>query len=359
MLGRLRRAVLASWLALGPGLCAISARARGTEGATEDELAAARALFAEALKDEEAKRFVDALDKFQRVRAVRDTAQIEYRIGSCYEGLGQPAPAYAAYRQATVLGQDELKSADVVAAAVERVHALAKHLGWLSLTLPARASSDMQVRVDDAVMPLAALGDPIVLEPGPHVVTATAHDAAPYRSSIVLPEGAHVALTVALEPVPAPGSAGPLSAASGTQEVNTRRAEMPSSREETQDAGRRTVGWITVGGGGALLLGAGAVALAGASDISTLNNNCPRGGQCAVPNGSNEMKDLESIRSRAVPETTVAIALGAAGLVTAGLGAYLVLSSKDALPTAGGPRLRIGPLVGMAAQGITLCGQFR
>jgi hypothetical protein len=358
MLGRLRRAVLASWLAVGAAL-PTTARAASGEGGTEGELVAARALFAEALKDEDAKRFVEALDKFQRVRAVRDTAQIEYRIGSCYEGLGQPAPAYTAYRQATVLGQDELKSADVIAAAVERVHALAKHLGWLSLTLPARSTSEVQVRVDDAVVPLAALGDPIVLEPGPHVVTATARDAAPYRSSIVLPEGAHVALTVALEPVPAPASAVPPPAASGTQEDNTRRAEMPSAREETQDAGRRTVGWITVGAGAALLLGAGGVALLQGSDISTLNSRCPSGLCDHVRKGSSTAMDLESTRSGAVLEGTLALGLGAGGLVAAAVGAYFVFSSRGSSSGVRTARICIAPLVTSGAGAIRLFGEFR
>jgi hypothetical protein len=91
--------------------------------------------------------------------------------------LGQQVPAYAAYREATVLGRDDIKATDVVAAAVERLRALARHLGSLTLTLPERLPPDMQVRLDDIVMPPTTLSEPIVLEPGPHLVTATAADA--------------------------------------------------------------------------------------------------------------------------------------------------------------------------------------
>src|ERR1019366_8707267 len=71
--------------------------AQSVAAPTPDPLVAARALFAEALQDEEAGRFAVALEKFERVRAVRDTASIEYRIASCHEGLGEPAEAYRAY----------------------------------------------------------------------------------------------------------------------------------------------------------------------------------------------------------------------------------------------------------------------
>ena len=91
-----------------------------------DPLAAARALFADALHDEEAGRFADALEKFERVRAVRDTASIEYRIGSCYEGLGQPAPAFRAYLAAQALGASDPQGADVSRAASDRLDALGR-----------------------------------------------------------------------------------------------------------------------------------------------------------------------------------------------------------------------------------------
>jgi hypothetical protein len=358
MFGRSRRAVMASWLALGLALQPANAWPKGGEGASESELAAARSLFAEALKDEEAKRFSEALDKFQRVRAVRDTAQVEYRIGSCYEGLGQAAPAYAAFREATVLGQDELKSADVVAAALDRLHALAKHLGWLSLALPAHAPQDIQVRLDDAVVPLTALSDPIVLEPGPHVVTATGGDAAPFRSSIVLPEGAHMALTISLEPMRAAAPEPPALEAPSTHEPSVPRADVALPRPASPGTGRRTAGWITVGTGAALLVGAGVVAIVRSLDTSTINSKCP-GGECyGVDPASQQANDLRATRNRALAEGPIAIGLGAVGLLTAGIGAYFVFSSKDA-SSAHTASMRLAPLVTGGAGGIGLSGEFR
>jgi hypothetical protein len=348
---------MASWLALGTALAAANAWAGGGEGGTEDELAAARSLFADAFRDEEAKRFADALDKFQRVRAVRDTAQVEYRIGSCYEGLHRPAAAYVAYRQATVLAQDELRSADVVGAALDRLHALAKRLGWLSLTLPAGAPQDVQVRVDDAVVPASGLREGIVLEPGLHVVTATATDTAPFRSSIVLSEGAHVALTISLAPLPATPPAAPREAPREAPKVEP---APPTPEERPQPHGTSaTAGWVTLGGGLALVAGSAAAAIACGIEVSTLNTACP-GGNCGVPMASQEARDDLARRNRAFTEESLAIALGAAGLVAGGIGAYLVLSpSRDASSGGGTAWMRVGPLIASSTAGVAFCGAFR
>jgi hypothetical protein len=96
--------------------------------AQPDNLAAARSLFAEAVQDEDAGRFAVALLKFEKVRDVRDTAPVEYRIATCHEGLGEGPQAVAAYRAAVALGQDDPKSADVVRAASARIDALAPAL---------------------------------------------------------------------------------------------------------------------------------------------------------------------------------------------------------------------------------------
>jgi hypothetical protein len=113
--------------------------ARAQPDAGSDALAVARALFADALREEQAGQYADALQKFRQVQGVRDTAAIEYRIGTCYEGLGDPVPAYAAYREAVALGRGDAQVADVVQSAENRMDALAKQVADLTL-VPATAA---------------------------------------------------------------------------------------------------------------------------------------------------------------------------------------------------------------------------
>jgi hypothetical protein len=320
------------------------ARAQPVDRSSPDELAAARSLFAEALRDEEAKRFAEALVLFQRVRAVRDTAPVEYRIGTCHEGLGQAVPAYTAYRQAIALGQSDERNAEVVAAALERLAVVERRVARLTLALPERAPADAQVHVDDAAVSRAELGEPIVLEPGPHVVTATAPGGAPSRSEVVVPEGGRVFFTVPLEPTPgSPLLPVPASHTGGAVET----VAAPAS------AGR-TAGWIACAGGGVLLVGSAAVLLVRASEIDKLNRDCP-GGHCQA---GLDPADLTSTRSRALVEGPVAAALAIAGALSVGAGAYLVLTTPDG--SAHSVRAaRVLPLVDRGAAGIAVAGTFQ
>src|SRR5260370_16479361 len=60
---------------------------------TAEELAVARKTFAQGVADQNAKRFEAALEEFRRVAAVRDTANVRFRIASCLEALGPMAKA--------------------------------------------------------------------------------------------------------------------------------------------------------------------------------------------------------------------------------------------------------------------------
>jgi hypothetical protein len=344
MFGRCGRAAfVASCFALWPVVEPAVAWAQEPENSSADELAAARFLFAEALRDEEARLFAEALQKFQRVRAVRDTASIEYRIGSCHEGLGQVVAAYDAYRAATALGEGDARSADVVAAAAGRLQVLTRHVARLTLVPGEAAPADIEVRVDERVVARVALREAIALEPGHHVVTATANGATPFRSEIALTEGAEVSLTISLEPrtISAPDAA-------ATSPVVPVVTVVPAG-------GSRTAGWIAVAGGGALLIGSAVLALVQQSEISKLNGECP-GGACqpgSIPS------DLESTRSRALAEGAVAIAIGVGGVVAAGVGAYLVFKADDRSSSPHASGTHILPLVGWGAGGIAVSGAFR
>ena len=49
---------------------------------SEEELNQARELFNEAYKDEQEKRYEEALEKFRRVAQVKESASVRYRIAS-------------------------------------------------------------------------------------------------------------------------------------------------------------------------------------------------------------------------------------------------------------------------------------
>jgi hypothetical protein len=314
-------------------LIAGGARAEAHASPDPDPLAAARALFGEALLAEEAGRLAEALEKFERVRAVRDTASVEYRIGSCHEGLGEPALAFRAYLAAQALGRSDPEAADVARAAADRLDVLAKRVARLTLAMPTPTPVDARVQVDGTVVAPAAS---LPLAPGRHVVSATAAGRTPFRSEIALAEGAEVTLTVVLEPRPA----APIEPA----------PKEPAPKEEGSSA---TGSWIAIGGGGALVTASVILLIARQGDITALNHAC-QGGTCPV--GADE-NDLESTRRRALVEGPVAALCGATGIALGALGAYWLSRAHRA--GAGTPALAVAPVVVHGGGGLALSGALR
>src|ERR1700722_1508040 len=144
------------------GAISTPARSQAPPARTEEELAAARKVFADALRDQEDQRFATALEGFRRVRGVRDTAPVEYRIGLCLEGLGRLAEAISAYDAALRLSESDASLADVAAASHARHEALSRRVAHLTLTLSNPAVRDAEIRVDGKPQPV---GD-LVLDPG-------------------------------------------------------------------------------------------------------------------------------------------------------------------------------------------------
>jgi hypothetical protein len=308
---------LASAAALFAGFVHLAVVAPAYAQAEADSLAAGRALFAEALADEDAGRPRVAVDKFRRVKAVRDTASVEYRIGACEEALGHMPSAYDAYGAAIAMGQADPSVMDVVKAARERVDALSKHVARLTLIVPAGASADLSVQVDDTPLSRETLGQPVALDPGTHSVVATSAGGGTFQSRVALPEGGEATLPIVLSFASPP----PHDVA-------------PSSHP---DSSRRILGWLLVGLGGALIAGSVVALVLRHDDIETLDSACP-GGAC--PSTANA-GDLNATRNRALVEGPIAAGLGVGGVAAAAVGGWLVVDHGAPSPV-GGPAARLG-----------------
>ena len=102
----------------------------------------------------------------------------------------------------------------------------------------------------------------------------------------------------------------------------------PKSEVPPEPSERRpnVAGWIAVGVGAALLVGAGAFVLVRHGEISDLNRACP-GGVCP----RSREAELTSLRSHALTNGTLGATLAGAGLVAAGVGAYLLVKGGPAV----------------------------
>lgn len=286
---------------------------------TPQELDDARKLFTDALKDEQEKRYADALEKFRRVQRVRDTIAIRYRIATCLEGMRKLRDAQVAF--ATLAGEPKATGDDLdtVKSAASHASDLAARIPRLTLRLATSATA-VEVRIDDQVVAHEALVSSIALDPGDHVVDASGGGIAPFHTRITLDERARVELTIPIGAAPTPSASASTSAPAPSVSAS---AAAPSS--SAPDEAARTWGTVAIAGGG-VLVGASLITyLLRHGDIAELNRSCP-GGACQP----SREPELTSIRQRALVEGPLAIGFGIAGVAAAGVGLYLIVSSPNA-----------------------------
>jgi hypothetical protein len=307
----------------GIALAVLSAAVLGVgdvRAQTEDDLVAARKLFSEAVADEGAKLYDTALEKFRRVAAVKDTANVRYRVASCLEALGRRAEALASYEAAQRLGGGDPGAADVVHAAASRAEQLDRALPRLTVLVPSSAPPGTQVRVDDAPADIGSLRDGVPLDPGLHTITATAPGDAPFRTGVTLPEGGRVAITVTLEPMAAP-----------TAEAS--RAPVPppappQAPERVASAGGAPAGaWVALGIGGALAAGSITSFVLRASNLDTLTRDCQSAGSGALSCPATRSSEVNAAHNAAAIQGPLGIGLAAGAVLAAGIGVWLLAST--------------------------------
>jgi hypothetical protein len=330
-------------LALGLAL-----QARAAVAQTDEALGAARRLFTEAVADESAKRYEAALDKFRQVAAVRETANVRYRIATCLEALGHDAEALASYESAVNLGASEPAASDVVQVARERAAKLDAAVARLVVELPARPPEGLEVRVDGAPIDASSLAAPapIVLDPGHHTLSATARGRVPFETAVVLQAGSRVSIAVTLPeaaPAPAPSLAPTPSSAT------------PSSADVDADGsnGRRTVAWISLGVGGALAAGSIVSFVLQESNLSTLHRDCATKSDGNLSCPQSAAGEVNAAHDAAQVEGPLAIGLAAGAVVAVGVGAWLLATS----PRAGGAAM-ISPTFSTQGAGFVVRGAF-
>jgi len=305
-----------------------------------DQLDTARKLFADAVADEDAKRFDTALEKFQRVAAVKDTANVRFRIASCLEALGRRAEALSNYEASVKLAEQEKASPDVMRAAREHAADLERVVPRLSVVLPADAPATTEVRIDDAPVDRSALAGGLPLDVGHHTIRATAPGDSPFETAVTLPEGGHVSISVTLTPVAPP--AGPL----GGQTLGQGPPVPPGDGEKNPPAATHPshVGaWIAIGVGGALAVGSVVSFVLRQSNLGTIDHDCSGSGTLQCP--TSRESEVTDARNAAQWQGPLAIGLAAGAVVGLGIGAWLLATTPSQSVSVGPAFLRDGGLL--------------
>lgn len=274
-------------------------------------------------------KYSEACPKFAESNRIDPKLGTLMNLALCHENVGKTASAWAEYLQAADIAK-RVGQAPREQVARERAHDLEAKLPHVIIDASAEPSA--VVTLDDQPIGSGAFGTPMPLDPGDHVVRATAPGKKPYVESLTAPNGAteqtvRIPALEAKEPEPPPLEA----------------PAPPNPSPSTQ----RTWAWV-VGGAGVAMIGTGAFfGVSAFSDKKTVESQCNSDTSRCTPTGSNAKTSL----STAETVSTIA-ALG--GVAAIGVGAYLWLSggphsSPSAQPATG---LRVEP--DFAARGLRM-----
>ncbi|WP_438021712.1 hypothetical protein [Sorangium sp. So ce233] len=165
------------------------------------DTAAAQALFDAARQLMAQGKYADACPKLEESQRLDPGIGTQFNLATCYEQLGRTASAWSTFLDvagaAKAAGQVEREKV-----ARQRATALEPRLIRLTITAPADAPADLQVKRDGALVGRAQWGIPVPVDPGKHTIEASAAGRAPFAKTVEVTR-AGASETVAIPPLPA------------------------------------------------------------------------------------------------------------------------------------------------------------
>jgi Tetratricopeptide repeat len=288
--------------------------------------AAAEALFNQGRSLMSAGKFAEACPKFEASQQLDPGLGTMLNLAECYEKTGRTASAWAEYREAIPLARASGSKArqDL---ALERAQALEERLSTLTIRAMSGDPSDAQleVRRDGVALQPAELGSPIPVDPGEHVIEASAPGRELWSSKVQV-GGDAAKVTIEIPKLKSSSTTTPPTTTPPmtTSPVITTTTNAPPSDRPRPDGSTQRVSGLVLGGAGIVGVGLGTFfGLRASSKWSDAKGKCsdyPFG--C----GTDAMGDRSSARS-AGTVSTIGFVSGAALLAT-GIVLYLTAPSK-------------------------------
>lgn len=227
---------------------------------TSAELVAARELFAKGVEQEEAHQWADALATFRRVAAVKLTAAVHFHLGLCLENTGRLVDALNEFNRANEgAGTVDPDAALIVEKSKKHVAELETRTPRISVTLPTDVE-EIAVTLDDAPIARTLLGSAIPVDPGAHVLRATAPRHLAFERSFEAKESTTTPIEVQLAIDP--------------------NAPPPPSSDASRGSSTGAWPWVVGALGVASLGGAATMFVLRSKALSDLESVCPSHSDC-------------------------------------------------------------------------------
>jgi hypothetical protein len=185
------------WILVAALFVASAASADEPDGtANAERVAAARALFEEARRLVEAGKLPEACAKFAASNEQLPKIQTLLNLADCYEKNRQTASAWASYNDAIALGRRQGRP-EYEEFAKKKTAELEPQLVHMTVTVPAEARvPGLAVERDGVRLSEGAWGTPVPVDPGTHVLRASAPKKLPWVSEIEVAPDKSITVTI-------------------------------------------------------------------------------------------------------------------------------------------------------------------
>ncbi len=337
---RLRSAAFSLAFALSLGIAA-SPEARAQSDA---DRATARSLGQEGQQAFENKDYATAEDRFRRADKMVHAPTLILGLARALAAEGKYVEAQESYNRMIREGLPA-GAPDVFKRALEdakkEVAGVEAKVGGVTITVKAAGGADIpdpQVVLDEHPINSASLGVRRAIDPGPHVLRATADGYKPGELKFSMTEGgsADEPLTLEKDMTAAPVAAAPAPTAAPVA------AASPDLAPAGPSKGRKIAPWVAFGVGGAGLVVGGITGILAMGKHSTLSDECKP--TCST---TTAQSDLSSYHTIGAISTVGFIVAGVGGAV----GAILLVTEPKTAPTTGG--VHVVPAIGLGSLGAT------
>jgi hypothetical protein len=277
--------------------------------------AAAEALFAEGRRLVNAGDFTNACPKFADSERLDPSVATLLNLGACYDKAGKTASAWATFREAVSAAQ-AAKRDDYSSVAQKRATALEPTLSRIVISEKDTSVQGIEIKRDGVIVTQAEWGVAIPVDPGAHLIEASAPSKKPWQTTLTIAAGA-APITVeipTLEDAPAPPPA-PVPVVAPTpapMENDAPATDAAPARDTGIGNSQRMVG-VVVGVVGVVGLGVGTAFIFSAkSSYNDSLTNCPNAKNVCNQAGVTERDSALKSGNFA----TVAYGVGAAAIAT-------------------------------------------
>jgi hypothetical protein len=314
------------------------------------DLAQARELLNQGLALRQAGNLAGAIEDLRAAHTLANTPITAIELARTYLAAGKLVEAretLLSIGRLPVTSQETARSTRARSDAAQLADEVRAHIPSLIMKVNGVPLDSVAVTLDGAVVPMAALTAPRLVNPGSHELVATSTSGGAATATVEVKEGETRTVELKIVPVGVP----PTTHQAPAHEPEATTNPPADAASRSGESWSHTLDWALVGGGGALGLGGGASMLVAASRASSARRSDAVGNSAASVTEYNSAKTPYYVGLAGAVAGGAALGVGVLLLATSGAG-------PAAVPPAGGTGFRASPWMASGRAGVQVEGTW-